>query len=137
MPSASVSSASSLPRITALNSSLATSVDHAALVHHVLQAIDHPGVGGQAVAPGTAGFLVVAFDVLGHVQVRDEAHVGLVDAHAEGNRRHHHHAVFAQESVLALLAQAGVQPGVVGHGLDAGALQHLPAISSTRLRDWQ
>jgi hypothetical protein len=37
---------------------------------------------------------------------------------------HHHHAVLAQKPVLALLAQLGVQPGVVGHRLDAGGLQH-------------
>ncbi|GAO22467.1 hypothetical protein ALISP_2287 [Alicycliphilus sp. B1] len=29
-------------------------VDHAALVHHVLQAVGHPGVGGQTVAAGAA-----------------------------------------------------------------------------------
>ena len=29
--------------------------------------------------------------------MRHETHVGLVDAHAKGNRCHHHHAVFTQE----------------------------------------
>jgi hypothetical protein len=75
-------------------------VDHAALVDHVLQAVGHPGLRRQAVAAPAAGLLVVALDVLGHVQVGDEAHVGLVDAHAEGDGGAHHHAVVAQEAVL-------------------------------------
>ena len=100
-------------------------VDHAALVHHVLQAVGHPGVGGQAVAAGAAGLLVVALDVLGHVQVGDEAHVRLVDAHAEGDGGHHHHAVLAQEAVLVALPHLGVQARVVGQGVDALLAQGL------------
>jgi hypothetical protein len=30
--------------------------------------------------------------------VRDEAHIGLVDAHAEGDGGDHHHALLAQEA---------------------------------------
>ena len=100
-------------------------VYHAALVHHVLQAVDHPGVGRQAVAAGTAGLLVIAFDVFGHVQVRHKAHIGLVDAHAKSDGGHHDHAVVAQKAVLPLLAHRGVQARVVGHGLEAGVLQHV------------
>ena len=88
-------------------------VDHAALVHHVGQAVGHPGVGRRAVAAGAAGLLVVALDVLRQVEVGDEAHVGLVDAHAEGDGGHHHDAVLAQEAVLVAAAHGGVQPGVV------------------------
>ena len=99
-------------------------VDHAALVHHVLQAIGHPRIGRQAVAPGAPGFLVVAFDVFGHVQVRHKAHIGLVDAHAKGHGGHHHHAFFAQKFVLVPLAHSGVQTRVVGQGMDARLTQH-------------
>ena len=108
-------------------------VDHAALVDHVLQAVGHPGVGRRAVAAGAAGLLVVGLDVLRQVEVGDEAHVGLVDAHAEGDGRHHHDAVLAQEAVLVALAHAGLQAGVVRQRGDAfgvepvGGLFHLLA----------
>ena len=101
-------------------------VDHPPLVDHVGQAVGHPGVGGQAVAAGAAGLLVVALDVLRQVEVRDEAHVGLVDAHAEGDRRDHHDAVLAQEAVLVALAHAGVEAGVVGQRADALARSATP-----------
>ena len=94
-------------------------VDHAALVDDIGKAIGHPGVSGSAIAAGTAGFLVIALDVLGQIQMRDEAHIGLVDAHAEGDRRHHHDAVFAQKTVLVPLAQRRIQAGVIGQRLDA------------------
>jgi hypothetical protein len=42
--------------------------------------------------------------------VRDEAHVGLVDAHAEGDRRDHHHAVLAQEAALVGRARCASMP---------------------------
>ncbi|CUJ50421.1 Uncharacterised protein [Achromobacter sp. 2789STDY5608628] len=94
-------------------------VDHAALLHHVLQAIGQPGGGGQAVAAGAAGFLVVALDRLGQVDVGHEAHVGLVDAHAEGDGGDHDHAVLAQEARLVGGPHLGAEPGVVRHGVDA------------------
>ena len=106
-------------------------------LHHVLQAVGHPGVGRQAVAAGAAGLLVVALDVLGQVEVGDEAHVGLVDAHAEGDGRDHHDAVLAQEAVLVALPHVGVQAGVVGQRVDAFARSASAAVSSTFLRDWQ
>jgi hypothetical protein len=55
------------------------------LLHDVAEAVGHPRVGGRAVAAGAAGLLVIALDALRQVEVRDEAHVGLVDAHAEGD----------------------------------------------------
>jgi hypothetical protein len=118
-----------------LNSSSAevALVDHAALVDHVGQAVGHPGVGRLAVAAGAAGLLVVALDVLGQVEVGDEAHVGLVDAHAEGDGGHHHHALLAQEAVLVAAARVGVQAGVVGQRGDALPFSQA-AVSSTFLR---
>ena len=55
----------------------------------------------------------------------DKAHVGLVNAHAKGNRGHHHHAVFAQKPVLVALAQFAVQPCVVGQRVNPGFAQGL------------
>ena len=99
-------------------------VDHAALVHHVLQAIGHPRVRRQAIAPGAACLLVIALDVFGHVQVRHKAHIGFVDAHAKSHGGHHHHAVFAQEFVLVSLAHARFQTRVVRQRTDARLHQH-------------
>ena len=100
-------------------------VDHAALVDHVGQAVGHPGIGGQPVAACAAGFLVVALDVLGHVHVGHEAHIGLVDAHAEGDGGHDDDAVLAQEAVLVQLARLEGQARVVGQGGHAGLAQRL------------
>ena len=80
-------------------------------MHHVAQAVGHPRIGGQAVAAGAAGFLVIALDALGQIEVRDEAHVGLVDAHAEGDGGDHHDALLAQEALLvARCASAASRP---------------------------
>ncbi len=100
-------------------------LDEPALLHYVGEAVDHPGLGGQPVAPSAAGLLVVALHALRQIQVRDETHVGLVDAHAEGNGGHHHHAVFLDEPVLPLLALGGGEAGVIGERVDAVVDQHL------------
>ena len=85
-------------------------------------------MGGQAVAPGAAGLLVIAFDVLGHVQVRHKTHIGLVNAHAKRNGGHHHNALFAQKPVLVPLPNARIHPRVIGQGQQAmlhQGLRHL------------
>ena len=76
-------------------------------------------MGGLAVAAGATGFLVIAFDVFGHVEVADKAHIGFVDAHAKGNGGHHDDAFFAQKTVLVTLAGLGRQAGMVGQGIEA------------------
>ena len=81
------------------------------------------GPGRQAVASGAAEFLVVGFDVAGQVGVGDVAHVGLVDAHAEGDGGDHDHAVPGHEGILIGLALGLVHAGVVGQGGNAVPLQ--------------
>ena len=98
-------------------------VNHAALVDHVLQAISHPSIGGQAVAAGAAGFLVIPFNVFGQVQVRHKAHVRLVYAHAKGNGGHHHQGVFTQKTVLVALPHRSVKPCVVRQSVYASLAQ--------------
>ena len=90
-------------------------VDHPPQLHHVLQPVGQPGGGGQPVASGAPGLLVVALHGLGQVQVGDEAHVGFVDPHPEGDGRDHDHPVLAQEPTLALGPLRLGHPGVVGH----------------------
>jgi hypothetical protein len=80
--------------------------------HHVLQAVGHPGVRRQAVTAGPAGFLVVGLKRFGQVEVGDEAHVGLVDAHAEGDGGDHDQPFLVEEAVL-VGARFGGQPGVI------------------------
>jgi len=52
--------------------------------------------------------------------MRNEAHVGLVDAHPERDRGDDHDAVLADEAILVAGAHIGVEPGVIGQGRDAG-----------------
>src|SRR5215831_4003236 len=93
-------------------------VDQLPLLDDVLKAVAQPGRRREIVPARPAGLLVIAFDGLGQVEMGDEAHVGLVDAHAEGDRGDHDDAVLAEEARLVDAARAGVEPGVVGqcHG---------------------
>ena len=52
--------------------------------------------------------------------MRHEAHVGLVDAHAERDGGDDHDAVLVEEAILVAGAQAGIEAGVIGQGRDAG-----------------
>ncbi len=90
--------------------------------HHgrVAEAEEQQGLGRQAVAAAAPGLLVVALDALGQVEVHDEAHVALVDAHAEGDGGDHDEDVVAGEGVLDAAALVGGQAGVVGGGRHAG-----------------
>ena len=68
--------------------------------------------------------------------MRDEAHVRLVDAHAERDRRDHHQAFLALKARLVLGAGGRVHAGVIGqraHALPASQA----AVSSTLRRDRQ
>ncbi len=58
---------------------------------------------------------------LGMLVVHHEAHVGLVDAHAERHRRHHYLDVVLEEGLLSALAQLERQAGVIGRRLAAVA----------------
>ncbi len=95
-------------------------VDHPPLLHDVLQAVGEPRGRRQAVAAGAARLLVVALDGLRQVEVCDEPHVRLVDAHAERDGRDHDEAVLAQEPGLVPGADLAVEARVVrqrGHAL--------------------
>ncbi len=53
--------------------------------------------------------------------MRDKTHVGLVDAHAERDRRHDHDAILVDKSILMARAGGGVQPSVIRQCPDAGS----------------
>ena len=87
--------------------------DHATLLNHVLQAVGHPGIGRGAIAAGATGFLIIAFDAFRQIKVRDEAHIGLVDAHPERDGGHHHDGFLAQETRLVPGAFGEIHAGVI------------------------
>ena len=72
-----------------------------------------------AVTAGAARLLIIPLQRLGDVVMDDVAHVGLVDAHAEGDRGDDHLDALHQEIVLIGGARRGVHPGVVGPRADA------------------
>src|SRR5579863_449035 len=71
--------------------------DEMALLPGIASAEKKRTIAGEAVAAGTPGLLVIALDILGQIVVHDVAHVRLVDAHAEGNRRTHDADLVADE----------------------------------------
>ena len=91
-----------LGRVAVGQTLVAAALDEEAAGLHVLLVVDEDAVGRAAVAPGAARLLVVALQVARHVVVDDEAHVGLVDAHAEGVRGHHDRGAVVEEVVLVL-----------------------------------
>src|SRR5699024_2192864 len=108
-----------------------TGFDEAALGDDIAEAVDHPGVGGQSVASGATGLLVVALDGARQVEVGDEADIGFVDAHAEGDRGDYDDTVLAEEPGLVLRADLGRQHSVIGQGGDAAGGERLGELVGT------
>ena len=77
----------------------------------------------QPVAPGAARFLIVAFEVARQIVVNDGTHIGLVDAHAKGDRRHQYRHIVANEALLILTALLVGQTCVIGESANAVVLQ--------------
>src|SRR5258708_11040032 len=76
-------------------------------------------VGRIAITPRPARFLVIAFQGAGQIEIHDPAHVRLVDAHAERNRRDDDLQIVANEGVLSITAGGGGESCVVWRGADA------------------
>ena len=95
-----------------------------------------------AVAAGTSGLLIVSLQTFRYVVVNHEAHVRLVNAHAEGDGGHNHVHLFLQEGVLVVGPRGGIHARMIGQGPDVvgheqfGQLLDLlaaQAINDTRL----
>ena len=99
-------------------------LDHLGEADDILEAVHHPGVRRFAVAAGPAGLLVVGLHALRKIDVRDEAHVRLVDAHAEGDRRHDDDAVFPEEALLVPRPDVRRQSRVVGERVEPPLGEH-------------
>ena len=80
---------------------------------HILRRKEQNALGRKPIAPGAACLLVIILHALGHIVVQHEPHVGFVDAHAEGVRRHDDGGFVVDEIVLVLLARLGGQTRVV------------------------
>ena len=89
----------------------------------VARAVKRERVGGQAVAASAPDLLIIGFDRRGHVGVKNEADVRLVDPHAEGDGRADNAIVLAQKGVLIAGANAMIEPGVIGERAPAGACE--------------
>ena len=86
-----------------------------ALPHAVVPAgEEQAALGFQAVAPGPAAFLLVVLQRLGHARVDHVADVGLVDAHAKGDRGHDRVGLVFDKRVLVAVPLVVGQAGVVG-----------------------
>ncbi len=80
----------------------------------VLQAVGEPGVGREAVAAGAASLLIICLDRLRQVEVRDEPHVRLVDAHAERDGGDDDDGALVAEALEHIAAHVGIEAGVIG-----------------------
>ena len=96
-------------------------VEEMRLLRDVAGAEEQEAIAGQTIAARAAGFLIVAFDVLRQIVVDDPADVGLVDAHAEGDRGADDARVVAEKCLLVARALGGVEAGVVGLGGETAA----------------
>ena len=81
--------------------------------------VEQYGIGFPAVAPSTSCFLEVGLDAVRTVDVDHEAHIGFVDAHAEGISGHHHAYFVLLPPSLALILDGTVESCVVEGGRDA------------------
>ena len=91
-------------------------IDLAAPQADVIGAVQGQRIGGRAIAPGAADFLIIAFDGFGQVGMGDPADVRLVDAHSKGNRCHHDQAVFLLKAHFHPPAVLSLHPAVIETG---------------------
>jgi hypothetical protein len=92
---------------------------HAIVGLHVGPRVEEHAVTRQTVAARAADLLVVALDRARQIAVDDEAHVRLVDTHAEGNRRGHDVDRASAKVVLSARALGRIHPRVVVARRDA------------------
>ena len=86
------------------------------LAFDVVGGVEQHATRRRPVAPGPAGFLQVVFQRTGDVGVDDQAHVGFVDAHAEGVGGGDDAQFAGDECFLRVLLGFRRQAGVIGRG---------------------
>jgi hypothetical protein len=80
-------------------------------------------VTGSTFAAGPAGLLIITLERLWQIVVHDPAHIGLVDAHAEGDGCDDHLRIVAYECILVVAPRYRIETRVVRQRTDAIALQ--------------
>ena len=86
---------------------------------NILITIKGQAVSSAAVAARAARLLIIAFEGLGNIVMDYITHVGLVDTHAESDRRDDHIDLLIQESILIRRTGNGIHAGMVRRHLDA------------------
>ena len=93
--------------------------------------VEQHGVGFLSVAPGASCLLEVGFDAAGAVDVDDQSHVGLVDAHAEGVGSHDDALAGVGPLFLVRVLCGIIHSGVEIGGIQSLAAQHLGIFAGT------
>ena len=89
------------------------------LLDEIADRIEQHAIGGEPVASGSAGFLLIIFERFGERGVNHEAHVGFVNAHSKGDSGDDDLALVAQERLLRFAALFVVHSGVIGSGFES------------------
>ena len=90
---------------------------------NIVIAVKGDAIAFAVVASGPACFLVVALKAFGHVEMDHKPNIGFIDTHAKSDGGDDHIDLFHKELVLVLAPDLGLQPGMVGQGLDAVDVQ--------------
>ena len=98
-------------------------IQHLAQVGQVGGVPEKHRIGALAVAACPSRLLEIGFQAVGWLPVHHEAHVGLVDAHAEGVGAHHHPYLATLPGLLPFAAAQGPQAGMVVGSADALAFK--------------
>ena len=98
-------------------------LDALAVQHHILNPIDHPGLRRLSIPAAATRLLVKGLGVAWQIKVSHETDIGFVDAHAKGNGCDHDEALFQLKPSLVFPPRHGIEPGMVGEGLEARGIQ--------------
>ncbi len=90
---------------------------------HISRIVQQHRFGRQAVTASASGFLIVGFDVARNIEVHHKANVGFINPHAKRHGGDHDLQIITLKSFLHVGALCQLQPGVIGTGADAAALQ--------------
>ena len=81
---------------------------------HIAESEQHARLGGAAVAPGAADFLVIGLDAGRDIGMKHETHIRFVDTHAKRDGGNDNNAALGEKAVLVGGARLRVHPGVIG-----------------------
>ena len=115
---------------------LAVTLEHDAPLQEVRRRIDQHALGLEPVAAGAAGLLLVVLERLRRARMDDEADVGAIDAHAEGDRGDDDVGVLVEKRILVAGRSASARPAWYGSARTPDSASHAASASTSR-RDVQ